>query len=57
MRQSWVDQRLEYEHIKEQKKIPEGQSILAVSVQEALKLKKEKVWKIIYFFKSSLWTY
>lgn len=50
MRQSWVDQRLEYEHIKEQKKIPEGQSILAVSVQEALKLKKKKVWKIIYFF-------
>ena len=24
MRQSWVDQRLQYEHIKEQKKIPEG---------------------------------
>ena len=24
MRQSWMDQRLQYEHIKEQKKIPEG---------------------------------
>ena len=24
MRQSWVDQRLQYEHIKEQKKIPES---------------------------------
>ena len=26
MRQMWVDQRLEYEHIKEEKKIPESES-------------------------------
>lgn len=28
MRQMWVDQRLEYEHIKEQKKIPESESLI-----------------------------